>query len=99
LSEASIHSEWVKTEISKARKREIQEKRRILFPVTLVDFETLRNWECFDADIGEDSARKIREYYVPNFSDWKNHDVYRREFELTHEGRWFDPRRLYQNGF
>jgi TIR domain len=81
LSEASIHSEWVKTEISKARRREIREKRRMLFPVTLFDFETLRDWECFDADTGKDSAREIREYYVPNFSDWKSHDTYRREFE------------------
>jgi hypothetical protein len=82
LSEASIHSEWVKTEISKARKREIREKRRMLFPVTLVDFETLRDWECFDADTGKDSAREIREYYLPNFRSWKDHDTYRREFEL-----------------
>jgi uncharacterized protein YjbI with pentapeptide repeats len=81
LSEASIHSEWVKTEISKARKREIREKRRMLFPVRLVDFETLRQWECFDADMGKDSAQEIREYYVPDFSKWKNHDTYQREFE------------------
>jgi hypothetical protein len=50
LSEASIKSEWVKTEIAKARKREISEKRRILFPLRLVTFETLRQWECFDSD-------------------------------------------------
>jgi TIR domain/Pentapeptide repeats (8 copies) len=81
LSRASMESEWVETEIAKARKRELQEKRRMLFPVRLVDFETLRDWECFDADAGKDSAREIREFYIPDFSSWKDHDCYRREFE------------------
>jgi TIR domain len=81
LSEASIHSEWVETEISKARKRETREKRRILFPVRLVDFETLRQWECFDADTGKDSAQEIREYFIPDFSHWKDHDSYKEAFQ------------------
>lgn len=37
--------------------------------------------ECFDADIGKDSAREIREYLVPDFSNWKDHDSYQREFK------------------
>jgi uncharacterized protein YjbI with pentapeptide repeats len=81
LSENSMNSEWVKTEIAKARKRELLEKKQILFPVRLVDFEALRNWECFDADAGKDSAREIREYFIPDFSNWRNHDSYRRGFE------------------
>ena len=48
----------------------------MLFPVRLVDFETLRDWECFDADTGKDSAREIREYFIPNFSNWKDFDSY-----------------------
>lgn len=76
-----MQSEWVKTEISKARKREIREKRRMLFPVRLVDYETLKQWECFDADIGKDSAREIREYYVSDSYNWKDHDFYKVEFE------------------
>jgi hypothetical protein len=71
LSPSSMKSEWVKTEISKARHREVREKRRVLFPISLVSFESLKNWECFDADIGKDSAREIREYYVPQFEDWR----------------------------
>jgi hypothetical protein len=35
----------------------------------------------FDADTGKDSAREIREYFVPDFSDWKNHDSYQRAFQ------------------
>jgi hypothetical protein len=81
LSPASMSSEWVKTEIAKARKRELQEERRVLFPLRLVDFTVLRDWECFDADAGKDSAREIREYHVPDFSNWKDHDAYKKEFD------------------
>jgi TIR domain len=83
LSEHSLNnSPWVATEISKARKREVREKRRMLFPVRLVDFDTLRGWECFDADTGKDSAQEIREYYIPDFSNWKvDHDSYVMAFE------------------
>jgi len=81
LSEYSMSSEWVKTEIAKARKREMKEERRILFPVSLVGFNTIKFWECFDADTGKDSAREIREYFIPDFSNWKDHDSYKAAFE------------------
>jgi uncharacterized protein YjbI with pentapeptide repeats len=81
LSHASMESDWVKTEIAKARKRELKERRRILFPIRLVEFEVLRDWECFDADTGKDSAREIREYFIPDFSRWKDHDLYQLAFE------------------
>jgi uncharacterized protein YjbI with pentapeptide repeats len=78
LSSNSMNSEWVKTEIRKARKRERtdKEKKRMLFPVRLVSFEAIQDWELFDADEGKDLAIEIREYYIPDFSDWKNHDSY-----------------------
>jgi len=53
LSPNSINSEWVKTEIRKARKRERVEKKRVLFPVRLVSLEGIRDWELFDADEGK----------------------------------------------
>jgi hypothetical protein len=81
LSTGSMSSEWVATEISKARKRERKESRRMLFPISLVPFPAIRDWECFDADTGKDSAREIREYFVPDFSNWKDHDSYRKAFE------------------
>ena len=81
LSEHSMSSEWVKTEIAKARKREVKEGKRVLFPVRLVGFEALRDWECFDGDTGKDSAREIREYFIPDFSNWKDHDSYQTAFQ------------------
>jgi uncharacterized protein YjbI with pentapeptide repeats len=81
LSPHSMASEWVKTEIAKARKREVRDQRRVLFPIRLAPFETLRDWECFDADTGKDSAREIREYFIPDFSNWKDHDSYQEAFQ------------------
>jgi hypothetical protein len=81
LSQSSMSSKWVKTEIRNARKRELAEKKRVLFPVRLASYEVLRDWKVFDADEGEDLATEIREYYIPDFSEWKSHDPYQREFE------------------
>ena len=80
LSEHSMQSEWVTTEIRKARKVEIEEKRRKLFPIRLVDFQTIRRWKCFDADSGKDLAVEAREYFMPDFSNWKNNDVFEQSF-------------------
>jgi hypothetical protein len=70
LSEASIKSNWVKTELVRAWRRELAEGRRILFPVLLSPFEQLRLWSCFDADTGTDVAAAVRAYFIPDLSDW-----------------------------
>jgi uncharacterized protein YjbI with pentapeptide repeats len=71
LSEHSMNSEWVKTEIRKARKAERETGKQKLFPIRLVDFEAIRKWECFDADSGKDLGVELREYFIPDFSSWK----------------------------
>ena len=38
------------------------------------------DWECFDGDTGKDCAREIREYFTPDFSNWKNNDSYQEAF-------------------
>jgi hypothetical protein len=81
LSEHSIGSEWVMTEIRRTRKAELKENRRKLFPIRLVDMDTLKGWECFDADAGKDLAVEVREYFIPDFSGWENHTVYQRAFD------------------
>jgi hypothetical protein len=80
LSENSLTSEWVATEIRRARKVEREENRRKLFPIRLVDFDAIQRWECFDADSGKDLAVELREYYIPNFSNWKEQDAFEKEF-------------------
>jgi uncharacterized protein YjbI with pentapeptide repeats len=81
LSPHSMSSKWVKTEIRTARRRELAEKKRVLFPVRLASYDALRDWKLFDADEGEDLAAEIREYYIPDFTEWKSHDFYQEEFE------------------
>lgn len=53
----------------------------MLFPIALVPFSRIQDWKLFDSDVGVDSAREIREYFMPNFSDWKDHDSYSLAFE------------------
>ena len=81
LSNHSLQSEWVMTEIRKARKIGNSSRRRKLFPIRLVDMDTIQAWECFDADTGADLAVEVRKYYIPDFSMWKNNGVFEPAFE------------------
>jgi hypothetical protein len=76
-----MESQWVNTEIANARKRELLEKRQVLFPIRLVSFEAIRAWESFDADIGKDSAKEVREYFIPDFSNWRNKVAYQESLQ------------------
>ena len=80
LSEHSMHSSWVKTEIRRARRTELKENRRKLFPIRLVSMDAIHDWEFFNADMGEDLDAEIREYFIPDFSNWKNHDSFEQAF-------------------
>ena len=64
LSEHSLNSEWVQTELRKARQAELREQRpgQKLFPIRLVSLDRIRDWSCFDADTGKDLAVELREY-------------------------------------
>lgn len=81
LSENSLNSEWVRTEIRRCRKAEQIEGTRKLFPLRIVDMTTIQDWKCFDADFGKDLAAEVREYFIPDFSNWKDHDSYKKAFE------------------
>jgi hypothetical protein len=82
LSEASMGSNWAKTEIANACAKEQQQKRQMLFPISLVPFDRVRSWKLFDADNGIDTAREIREYFVLDFSNWKDNNSYAKAFDL-----------------
>jgi hypothetical protein len=81
LSDHSMNSEWVKTEIAHDRQKEMNERRQVLFPITLVPFEKIQAWEGLDADTGKDSAREIREYFIPDFSNWSDYEAYQVAFQ------------------
>src|SRR5271157_35788 len=80
LSEHSIHSGWVETEIANAWERQMQQGKHVLFPVRLVSFEELEKWKCPDPKTGKDLGREIRKYFIPDFSNWKDHDSYQTAF-------------------
>jgi hypothetical protein len=42
--------------------------------------DTLRDWECFDADTGKDLAVEVRKYFIPDFTHWKDHDSFEHAF-------------------
>lgn len=85
LSDESIRSKWVMKEIRKARREELANNRRKLFPIRLTDIQTLEHWECLDPETGHDLADVVRSYFIPDFSTWKNHDAFERAF-----GRFLD---------
>jgi uncharacterized protein YjbI with pentapeptide repeats len=80
LSESSIQSEWVQQELRRARRAELSSQRRKLFPIRLMKFDALRAWECPDSRTGSDLAEEVRQYFIPDFTRWKEHDTFEREF-------------------
>jgi hypothetical protein len=81
LSESSMQSEWVRNEIQRARETEVREGRRKLFPITIVEFDKVKAWRRFDADTGKDLAKEVREYFIPDFSNWKDQHAFEEAFE------------------
>src|SRR5438105_2046604 len=52
LSDSSMNSRWVATEIRRARRKELRDNRRVLFPLRLCSFEAIQEWTLFDSDTG-----------------------------------------------
>jgi hypothetical protein len=68
LSDSSMNSRWVATEIRKARQKELRDGKRVLFPLRLCSFDAIQEWTLFDSDTGTDLAAEIRAYYIPDIS-------------------------------
>ena len=75
LSEDSIKSNWVATEIINAKQKEEQEGNQVLFPVAITSMEKIKSWQYFDSDSGKDVAKEMREYFIPDLSDWRNDEA------------------------
>ena len=59
LSEHSMASDRVGTEIANTREREAGEKKQMLFPITIARFEEVRKWKLFDTDRGKDFEKLV----------------------------------------
>ena len=53
----------------------------MLFPLGLVGYHDLKEWELFDADEGRDLAAELRAYFIPDFSNWDDEASYQSAFE------------------
>jgi CheY-like chemotaxis protein len=72
LSDHSMKSEWVATEIRTAIDHERENGIEKLIPIRLVGIEKIKKWKSFNSDTGKDMAVELREYLIPNFSNWRN---------------------------
>ena len=82
LSEHSVNSEWVKTDIRKARNREVTDNRRMLFPVSLVGLQPPKNGNASTPKSAKTPPSKSAKFFIPDFSSWKtNHDAYKENFD------------------
>jgi hypothetical protein len=86
LSPESLRSKWVMNEVRRTRRAELANNQRKFFPIALMDYRELEDWECIDPETGTDLAAEIREYYIPDFRAWKNHDSFERAFAQLLEG-------------
>lgn len=80
LSENSIKSKWVSTEINHAYSLEQNGLKKVLFPVSIVKYDTIKEWFLFDSDEGIDLAKYIRSYFVPDFSNWQSRTSFKSSF-------------------
>jgi len=46
-----------------------------------VSIEAIKKCEAFDADSGTDVAVEIRKYFIPDFSNWKDHDSFEAAYQ------------------
>jgi TIR domain len=72
LSEDSIASNWVETEVEIAIERERNEKRTVLFPIRVDDMilKTPVAW----------ASHVRRQRHIGDFTAWKDHDAYQHSF-------------------
>jgi hypothetical protein len=80
LSRNSMNSQWAKEEIEKAYDRGVNENRRVLYPVAICPLEELSKWDEIDPAACNEAGREIREYFIPNFSNWPDHYSFRQVF-------------------
>ncbi|HKV10392.1 MAG TPA: pentapeptide repeat-containing protein [Thermoanaerobaculia bacterium] len=81
LSEHSMQSPWVRTELQEGLKRHTRENP-VIIPVRLTDYRTLESWQA-QGDDGTDLAAAIRELVIPDFTRWRDAEAYDKSFNLV----------------
>jgi uncharacterized protein YjbI with pentapeptide repeats len=73
LSEHSVASNWVETEVERVFTEERKRKTTVLFPIRL-DSAVMQTTEAWASQIYDTR-------HIGNFSQWKNHDAYQQAFD------------------
>ncbi|MEM8484929.1 MAG: toll/interleukin-1 receptor domain-containing protein [Bacteroidota bacterium] len=76
LSDSSMASDWVAAELKGMRELEKQERRRMLFPVSLASPPMLQSWTLMEPGSFINLAKELRQYPIPNFSDMHHEPSY-----------------------
>ncbi len=76
LSDTSMASEWIAGELKAMRELEKQERRRLLFPVSLASPPMIQSWTLMEPGSFINLAKEIRQYPIPNFSDTHHEPSY-----------------------
>ena len=79
LSRHSVESDWVEWEVSKARTLERELGRDVLCPVALDDSWQRSKWPA-------PLRQQVMDYHVLDFSNWREHDTFRAQFERLRAG-------------
>ena len=53
----------------------------MLFPISVMPYEKLKDWELFDRETVTDLAAEVREYFIPDFKGWRNDQKFEVSFE------------------
>jgi CheY-like chemotaxis protein len=81
ISEYSMNSNWVSTELRTAFEEETRTGKRKLVPIRIIDFRQIAKWRSFNSDIGRDMAVELREYFIQDFSNWISQSAYKRSLK------------------
>ena len=76
LSDSSMASDWIAGELKAMRELEKQERRRLLFPVSLASPPMVQSWTLMEPGSFINLAKELRQYPIPNFSDMHHESSY-----------------------
>ena len=74
LSEASMKSEWVKSELLRAIETSDRTGETVLFPIRLVGMDVVDAWECPEPGGPRDLARIVRDYFIVDMTGWRDQE-------------------------
>lgn len=81
LSDASLQSGWVRTEIRKLFQLERSTRPIRLFPITITSSPAvLKDWNCPDVDLGIDLAAWVRNHKTYDFAQWQDPETVENAF-------------------